>query len=1036
MKLHELSVKRPIAVTMVILIFVIIGVYSLSMLSIEMMPEMDLSMAIVMTQYRNVGTEEIENLVTKKIEDAVSSVTGVSSMTSQSSEGVSIVMLEFNSGTDMDEAVQDMEDSIDMYSAMLPDDAEDPMVIKLDTSSMPVAMMSVSYEGYDLVQTKQFIEDNIENKLEAVEGVASVSVSGATDRVINVVINPDKLQGYNLSVNDIANAIAAQNLNLPAGSTEGMNKDMTVRAEGQYSKVSDIANTPVTTSTGQIIYVSDIAEINDTYSDEETIARLDGVEAISLSISAESDANTVNVVNSVTEALEEVKASNPKFSYNMTMESASYIEDAISSVAESAIEGGLLAILVLLLFLGNFRTSLVVGVSMPVAIVVTFIGMYFSKMTLNIVSLGGLSLGVGMLVDNSVVVIENIFRRRKELGEDKKTAAISGAGEMFGSVLASCLTTCIVYVPLLFVDNIMAAMFKQFAFVIIFSQVASIFTAFMIVPMLASKIENAEKQDKKLKFILDPFNKMMNKLYELYEKSLNWLLSHRKVFMTSVLALFVLAIFILTQLGMSLMPSSDEGSLSVSIELPVGSKLEAADKLTKEVEEIVKSHEDVKTVFASVGSGGMSAIMGSSSNQSSLTVTLNDDRKKTTNEVVQELRDMLSDVTGATIELSASSTAMSISTDEIQFNFSATDEDKLYDFIDDAREVLADIDGVQETSTSLSETQSELKIKLDPAKAARYGMTTSAVSSYIQAVLDGKTASTFKQSGSEYDIDIVYPENYVTDYTQIKTMQIKANSGQWITLGDIADVTVEQGSTTLTREDKKRTVSLTGVLFDTDMGTVNREFSKKMEQMGMPEGISMVTSGSYEIMIEAMQSLGIAIILGIVLMYMVMAAQFENVSHPFVILFTVPLSIIGVVAALLLTGSDVSVLTFMGVLMLIGIIVNNAIILIDFINIARKEHPEESRNEIIIRSALSRIRPILMTTITSVIGFMPMAVSTASGSEMMRPLAVALVGGLSIGSLLTLFVIPVIYSWMDDKLTKRREKKEKKKTAKAANATA
>ena len=443
MKLHEISVKRPVTVTMIALIFVIIGIYSINTLSIEMMPEIGTSMAIVMTRYNNVGAEEVENLVTERIEDACASVSGIDSITSQTTEGMSLVLLEFYTGTDMDDAVTDVEDSIDLISSMLPDGCDDPMVIKMEFDSTTAAMMSASYDGYDLVQTKQFVEDYVQDKLESVEGVASVSVMGANERVIEVEVDPDKLFGYGLSASSISQAIAAQNTKLPAGTVEGMNKNMSVRVIGEFDDVSQIESVPITTSAGQVIYVSDVAAVHDTFSDASTISRLNGENSISITVSAEADANLIDVVDGITKSLDSLTKQYPKFSYNMTMESASIISDSVSSVAESAVIGGLLAVLVLLLFLGNIRTSLVIGVSMPVSVITTFIGMYFTGMSLNVVSLGGLALGVGMLVDNAVVVLENIFRRRKEYNEDSRTASVSGAGEVIGSVMASVITTCI-----------------------------------------------------------------------------------------------------------------------------------------------------------------------------------------------------------------------------------------------------------------------------------------------------------------------------------------------------------------------------------------------------------------------------------------------------------------------------------------------------------------------------------------------------------------------------------------------------------------
>ncbi len=1026
MKLHELSVKRPIAVTMAVLIFVVIGMYSLTMLPMESMPEMELSMAIVNTTYPGVGASEMENLVTKKIEGAISSVSGVDTITSQTSEGNSLTMVQFDSGTDMDQAVSDMNSNIEMIKSMLPEDCNDPMVIKMDTNIMPVAMMSVSYEGFDLVQTKQFVEDNITDKLESTEGVASVSVTGATDRIIEVRLNPTKMSGYNLDFSTVLTSIALQNNNFASGTVSASSKDLSIRTLGEFESLRDIENVTVTTPTGEIIHIRDIAEVVDTFGEDSTYARLNGENAISISITAESDANTVDVVTAVEETLTTLRLQNPKFTYNMTMEQASYIENSISSVAESAVVGGILAILILFLFLGNLRTALVIGITMPVSIVTTFIGLFFTGMTLNTVSLGGLALGVGMLVDCAVVVIENIFRWRDELGADPRTAALKGTGEVTGAVIASVLTTCIVYVPILFIDNMVAIMFKQFAFTIIFSQIASLLVTFLLIPMLSAKIPALNESDKYS--FLSPFERGLEKMYVLYEKLLRYFLNHRKRFVFSVLGIFVLAMITLFNIGMILMPETDEGSLSISIELPSGSTLEKTDEIARKVESIVQERDDVETVFSSVGGG---SILSSGSNVATLTVTLLDDRDLSTSDVCEEIRVSLKNLTGATFEVSASSSAsgMSMSSNSVEWQFTANDEEKLNHYVLSCEDALKTIDGVTTTSTSIEDTKSEVQVNVDSDKAAQYGLSAQQVATYIRYATSGSTASQFKEDGSEYDIKVVYPEDYLETTNALKNFLIKAPTGQWISLSDIAKVSVEQGSTTLTRIDQKRTVTLSATLYGTDMNTVNREFTKVIADIEKPDGISLETGGTLQAMIEAMLSLLVAIILGIVLMYFVMAAQFENLSQPFIILFTVPLAMIGVVLSLLVTGSALSVIGCVGILMLVGIIVNNAIVLIEFINDLNREEPDGDRYEHVIRAGKTRMRPILMTSLTSVLGYLPMAMATSEGSEMMQPLAIVVLGGLLIGTLLTLLFIPVVYTVFEDKMDVRRANKAAKAAA-------
>ncbi len=1026
MKLHEISVKRPVAVTMTVLVFIVIGLYSMTMLPIEMLPKMDLSMAIIYTQYPNVGSREVESLVTENIESAVATVSGIDTIQSTSSEGSSMVMVQFSADTDIDRAVDDMTKNIDMISSYLPDGTEDPLIVKIDSSMMSAMMMSVTYGGYDLVQTKKFVEDNVEDRIKSVSGVASVTTAGSSDRVIEITVDPQKLYGYNLSVSDLAAAIAVQNQNLPAGSTEGFNKDMAVRTEGRFESTDDISNVPIMTSTGQVIYLHDVAVVEDTYSENTTYSRLNGTDSISVSVNKESDANTVDVVDGVTAVLEQIKEQNPKFTYNITMEQASYIKNAISSVAENAVMGGLLAIIVLLLFLGSIRTSLVIGISMPISIITTFVGMYFAGMTLNVVSLGGLALGVGMLVDNSVVVLENIFRRRNSLGEDAKTASMSGTGEVIGAVVASVLTTCIVYVPILFIDNIMAVMFKQLAFAIIFSQTASLITTFLLVPMLSSRIKSTDNSGSKLKFILRPFEKLLEFFYYIYEKSLRTVLPHRKTAIAAVLLVFVLSMAVLSQLGMTLMPESDEGIISISAQLPPGSKLDSADDICRTIEERVMQNENVETVFSNVGSGGTAGMFGGgTSNSATLSVVLKDDRKITTEDAANQIRESLADITGAEISLEASNSSMGMSSSELRLNFTGTDEEALNEYVLKVQEILGEIDGVVETSNSIDETVSEIRVKLDPAKASRFGITTAAASSMINSVLGTTTASQYLDSGSEYDIQIVYPEDYLTDYSQLETMRIRTSTGQWITLSDIADVSIEQGSTSLSRVDQKRVCTLTARLYGTNMGAVSSELDRRLSSLETPEGIQKTDAGSYEIMMDAMQSLFVAILLGILLMYMIMCAQFENLLQPFIILFTVPLALIGVVLALVISGSPLSVIGCIGILMLTGMIVNNAIILIDFANTAKAQNPSMSTSDILVYAGKTRMRPILMTSLTSILGFLPMAVSKAEGAEMLSPLAVVLCGGLFVGTFLTLYFIPTLYAAFEEKRKKRALKKHK-----------
>lgn len=1034
MKLYETSVKRPVAVIMAVMVFVVLGLYSLSMLSMDMMPEMNLPYVAVITQYSGVAPSEIESIVTKQMESAMNSVSGIKSTQSISSEGTSMVIGEFSASVDIDVAAQDVKDKVNLVKNYMPDDCDDPMVMKMDPTMMPVAYFSFSVHGVDLASAKKYLEDDVSKKIESIDGVASVSVNGGTDREIQVEIDTNKLLGYNVSLSQVVGAIAQENSNVPGGSVVGNGKNLSIRSIGKFDELDDLKEVPITLPTGQTIMLRDVATVIDGRSEVDSYARLNGQDTLSVSVQKQSGANTVDVVNNIVKTLDKIKADNPNVEYMMTFEQASYIQNAIGSVAESAIYGALFAIIILFLFLGSFRSSLVIGITMPVSIITTFIGMYFAGMTINVVSLGGLSLGVGMLVDNAVVVLDNIFRRRKEFNEGPKTAAIRGSGEVVGAVVASVLTTCIVYLPLIFVDNLMASMFKQLSFAIIFSQLASLITTFLLIPMLSSKVSEVETTNGIKKIILAPFNAFMKGLYAGYNKLIRFSLRKRWLIILVMMVLFAGSLVSMGLIGMELMPATDEGQFTVSITLPEGAELEETNAMTEKIEKMVQQHEDVETVFATVS--GSSAMGASGTNSATVQVTLSDDRKITTNDAVEQVRQSLSNIAGAEISVEASSsTSMgSSSSNGISFELSGDDFTLLENYANQARDILASIDGVREADTSIADTKSEARIYIDRQKAAKYGLTTSSAANLIKTGIDGQVASQYTDDGKEYDIRVKLPENQTKTYEDLKNLKLKSGTGQWITIADIADMSIEQGYTTINRKDQKRIVTVSAQIYGTDMGTVTTAFNEKAKSIVMEDGYTLAAAGNYETMMEGFTSLGLAIALGLLLMYMIMAAQFESFIEPLLVMGSVPMSMIGVAIALVINGEPMNVISFIGILMLSGMIVNNAIVLLDFINTAKKENMDIERNELVVKAGMTRMRPVLMTTLTSVLGFLPMVISTAEGSEMMRPLAIVLLGGLMIGTVLTLVFVPVLYTIADDKAMKRQAKKEKRLAKKAKKA--
>jgi HAE1 family hydrophobic/amphiphilic exporter-1 len=538
--------------------------------------------------------------------------------------------------------------------------------------------------------------------------------------------------------------------------------------------------------------------------------------------------------------------------------------------------------------------------------------------------------------------------------------------------------------------------------------------------------------------LLLPFDKLLEFLYAIYERALRFVLRFRKLFITFMLALFVISMVALASIGMTLMPSSDEGSFTISIETPSGTPLDDTDEITRQIEEIVSQNENIESVFSVVGGSSSAISTASSSNNATITITLVDKKKrtggKTTDDVMNDVRMSLKNIAGAELEFDASSSTGMSSSNDLTFNFKGDNDDALEEYVLQAQDILASIDGVTETSTSLSSSKSEVHVNIDTTRAGLYGLNVSTATNLIYGVLEGTKASEYTEDGKEYDIRVTYPDDYVKNYNYLGDLRLRTPTGQWITLNDIATVDVEQGYTSLRRLDQKRVISLEAKLYGTDMGTVTKEFNEKLAAIQVPDGCSMETGGSYETMTDAMTAIVGAVLLGILLMYMVMAAQFGNLIQPLIIMCSVPLALIGVVAALVLDQSPLSVVGCIGILMLGGMIVNNAIVLIDFINVSKEEGTFTNRTDLLVNAGKTRMRPVLMTTLTTILGFLPMVISKGEGSEMMRPLAVVLLGGLSIGTVLTLLVIPTIYSMVDDSDVKRKRKKEIKKERKIAKA--
>jgi len=1041
MNLAQFSIKRPVTTLVIIAVILVLGFISFTRLGIDLFPEFSLPVGAVITQYQGASSHEIENLVTKPIEEVLTTINNVKNIQSLSSEGSSIVILEFNWGTNMDVAAQDISEKVDLIEPYLPSAAEAPMVVKFDPSMMPLMQIAI-YGSDDIVQLKKIAEDVIEDRLLRIEGVASVGISGGLERQIAISVDPDKLAFYGLSMPQIASKLQLENINYPGGTVTQGKKQYNIRTQAEFEDISEIENIPIPLPRGGTIPLKSIAKVEDTYKDVTTIARYNGKPSIALTIQKQSGYNAVQVSKKVKAEMEKIARELPfEIGYEYVLDQSDYIEFSINNVRDNAITGGIIAVLVIYLFLQNLRSTLVIGLSIPISIIATFVLVYFNNLTLNMMSLGGLALGVGMLVDNSIVVLENIYTHRMK-GEEPNTAAIVGANEVAMAITASTLTTVAVFLPIVFVQGMTAQIFKELALTVTFSLLSSLFVALTIVPLFASRlmtsidvseILSGESGEKGKLFLLQKFKEFYAKVEHKYFNLLRWALAHRKAVVLPLIVLFAISMVLIPTIGAEFLPRSDAGSVSISVKLPYGTNLDETNRFVSELVDKIKAIPEVEGIMESIGSSGQAMSMYSSdSSEASIALQLVpiEKRQRSSEEIAEEIRKMTMDMAGAEIEVKAVSSMDFVGgsmLESISIEITGDDLEKLDEISKQVAEIVKSVPGTREVKTSLEEGKPELVIKIDRDKATLYGLSSAQIAQTVNSAVSGSVATRYKIDGEEIDVVIKTDEELIDDISKIQDLLIPSATGALLTVRDVAKVEKGTGPVTIVRYNQARQVTVTGTVVGRDIGTVNREIQQKLTELHLPEGYSIKMGGEQEQMMESFRDMFLVFILAVILVYMVMAAQFESLKHPFVIMFTVPLALIGVVLALLLTGHTINIISLIGVIILAGIVVNNAIVLIDFINQLRASGM--SRDEAIIKAGPSRLRPILMTTLTTVLGLVPLSLGIGEGGELGAPMAVTVIGGLTFSTLLTLIVIPVVYTIFEDWgdiLAKRRKNRRQK----------
>ncbi len=1018
MNLPEISVRRPIFTTMVTLIIVIIGAVSLSRLQIDMLPDIELPSLTIRTGYEGASPEVMERLVTQIIEEIVATVPGVEQIMSTSSEGNSSVRVSFVWGTKIDAAAIDVQGMLEDEINELPDDIVRPRVRKFDIASYPVVILGIS-SNLDPVELTELIEVQIRYRFARIPGVAQVDTWGAFNREVRIELDPDRVKALGLSMDRVIAAIKDANLDLPAGKIEQGRYEVTLRAPAEFTNLDEIRDTVIVKRDGAAVTLDQIADIKDTYEKLTRMTRVNGQQGIRVAIRKQANANTVEVAKRV---LAEIKAANeafPQLHIVPVINQGNFIERSIKNVARSVLYGGGLAILVLLFFLRNLRSTVAISLSIPISIVATFALMYFGGFTINLMTLGGLALGVGMMVDSSIVVLENIFRRSCENSETPAVAAVKGTEEVGKAIVASTITTLVIFLPLVFVQGVTGILFKELAYVIIFSLICSLAVSLTLVPMLASRLLKStltlqKKRKARVERLMAFSNAFFLGLDNSYLRLLRTVLRHRLVTVFVAAVLLGASLLLLPLIGSEFIPPSDEGAVRVSGKMEIGTRLELVDQQTRKMEAIV--YPAVPEAVASVVRVGASGWRPNSGAEGQIILSLVPaaQRDRSNVEIAKDLRRLLKDkIPGMEIRVRAPQGQFLLERilggDEgLTIEIRGFDLEVLAALVRNVSEEIEDVPGITDVQISLVEGIPQQEIQVDRSKIADLDLTVRNVTQLLETAVAGSKAGEYRTGGNSYRIWVQLKDAEKRSLDEILDLTLTTGSGEQVALRNLVTTEAGRGPVLIDRKDQQRMFTVQANVAGRDLGSVARDVQARINGIPRPMGYALMVAGNFEEQKKAFHELAISIILALVLVYMVLACQYESLRDPLVVMFSVPLAAVGVLVTLFITNTTLNVQSYIGCIMLGGIVVNNAVLLVD-------QTGQLVRNKMNTRDALleagrRRLRPILMTTLTTILGLLPLALGIGEGADAQAPLARAVVGGLTGSTLITLVLIPAVYS--------------------------
>lgn len=1036
MSLYSSAVKRPVMTTLCFVTVIILGLFSLTKLPIDLYPDIETNSIMVVTMYPGASSNDIEQNVTKPLESALNSVEHLKHISSTSRDNTSVITLEFEYGYDINNLTNDVRDKLDMIKSSLPDDCQNPIIFKFDTSMIPICLLSVQAKE-SMNGLYKILDENVANPLARIDGVGSVSISGAPKREIHVYVDPNRIEAYGLSIEQISQVIGSENKNTPAGAFDIGSNTYSLRVQGEFEESSQLNNLPVGSFQGKTVYLRDVAKIEDSLEERTQHTYIDGEEGAMIIIQKQAGANSVNISEKVMKMLPKLEKNLPAdVKIGVIVDTSDNIRNTINSLIETVLYALLFVMIVVLFFLGRWRATLIIVITIPVSLIASFIYLYATGNSLNIISLSALSISIGMVVDDAIVVLENITTHI-ERGSSPKQAAVHGTNEVAISVIASTLTLIAVFFPLTMVTGMTGVLFRQLGWMVTIMMIISTLCALSLTPMLCSqwlRLRSPEEMEKKRHTIYGHIEKWLNSFDNFYTRILRCVVVNRKTTIFTCLGIFVASIFLMKFVGTEFFPTSDDGRLTVKLEMPIGTRVEEAQATTARLDALWrKKYPEIRKMSYTVGPAGSDNTFASLQNNGSHIVSMNirlsdpNERKRNISEIAADMRADLDNEfpeykkvqvqVGGGMGMGGQST---LDFEVYGYNFNETDS-----VAREIQQILRGIPGTADVILTRDDYQPEYQVDFDREKLSMHGISMQTAAYYLRNRFNGAISSKFREDGDEYDIKVMYDKEHRQSIEDIENIMIYTQQGNGVRLKELGTVVERFTPPTIERKDRERLITVKAVVADVPMSQIVEQAQTQIDQLNLPSGITISLSGSFEDQQDSFSDLLLLGLLIIILVYIVMAAQFESLTYPGIIMTSLLFAFSGVFIILWITGHTLNIMSMIGAIMLIGIVVKNGIVLIDYISLNRERGMSIRRA--VIDGGKSRLRPVVMTTLTTILGMVPMAIGSGQGAEMWRPMGTAVIGGLTFSTILTLIFVPVLYCVFAGNGIKRQRKKLKNK---------